>query len=179
VASVALVGLTRFVGYFEYLLLMRRQRARLRSPETEALRRLVPELPALFAEARSEDEVFKVLAAIGPRATLAAVELTASASKEPVIHRWEWKDASADASELVSARYPLGDDRSARADLRFRWRSATGDVSPQMEVLLQVFVDVVFSALVRVTSPLVAPVPVGLPAHASAERASQPAPVDA
>jgi len=179
VASVALIGLTRFVGYFEYLLLMRRQRARLRSPETEALRRLIPELPALFAEARSEDEIFKVLGAIGPRATLAAVELTASASKEPAIHRWEWKDAAADASDLVSARYPLGDDRSARADVRFRWRSATGDVSPQMEVLLQVFVDVVFSALVRVTSPLVAPMPLAVPVDASADRASQPVRVDA
>jgi UDP-GlcNAc:undecaprenyl-phosphate GlcNAc-1-phosphate transferase len=177
VASAALVGLTRFVGYFEYLLLMRRQRARLRSSETEALRRLIPEVPALFAAARSEDEVLAVLSAMGPRAELAAIELTESGVKKPT-NRWEWKGAVTDASELVSARYPLGDDRSARADLRFRWRSANGDVSPQMEVLLQVLVDVAFGALVRVTSPLVAPLPVASSATTPTERASQPAPVD-
>ncbi len=173
VASVVLVGLVRFLGYFEYLLLMRKQRARLRSPETEALRRVIPELPGLLAAARSEDEVFAVLAIVGERAELAAIELVASEAKRPM-HRWESSREAGDASERVSARYPLGEERLAQADLRFRWHSATGDVSPQMEVLLQVLVDVALAALLRVGSRVVAPVPVPL----EEERISQSARVD-
>jgi UDP-GlcNAc:undecaprenyl-phosphate GlcNAc-1-phosphate transferase len=155
VASLALMGLVRFVGYFEYLLLMRRQRARLRSAETEALRRLVRQLPALFEAVRSEDDVLAVLGSLGGAAGLAAIEVVESGGKR-AMHCWESKSPAVDVSELVSARYPLGDERLARADLRFRWRSATGDVSPQTEVLLQVLVDVVLEALVRVRSRLVA-----------------------
>jgi hypothetical protein len=64
-------------------------------------------------------------------------------------------------SELVSARYPLAESSLPRADLRFQWYSATGDVSPQMEVLLQVVVDVAHMSLLRVGSRLAVPAEVG------------------
>jgi UDP-GlcNAc:undecaprenyl-phosphate/decaprenyl-phosphate GlcNAc-1-phosphate transferase len=175
VASVVLVGLVRFLGYFEYLVLMRRQRARLRSPETESLRRLMPEVSGLFAVVRSEEEVFEVLTSVGERAKFAAIELVESGAKEPM-RRWASTHDAGDSFELVSARFPLGEDRLARGDLRFRWRSATGDVSPQMEVLLQVVVDVALLALVRVASRLVAPIPVAV--EGTPERISQPGQVD-
>jgi UDP-GlcNAc:undecaprenyl-phosphate GlcNAc-1-phosphate transferase len=173
VASVVLVGLVRFLGYFEYLLLMRRQRARLRSPETESLRRLIPELVALFAAAASEDDVFAVLATVGERAKLAAVEVVESGATTPS-HRWDSNRGVGDISEQVSAQYPLGEDRLARADLRFRWHSPTGDVSPQMEVLLQVLVDIALNALRGVGSRLVVPAALAV----EADRISQPARID-
>ncbi len=176
VASVVLVGLVRFVGYFEYLLLMVRQRARLRTPETEVLRRLVPELPGLFAQVRSEDDVFVALGPLVERAGVSSIELVESEGKQPA-KCWQSKEGPVDASETVSARFPLGADARARAELRFHWRSATGDVSPQMEVLLQVFVDVVLGALLRVNSRLVAPVPAS--SEVEPERSSHPARVDA
>jgi UDP-GlcNAc:undecaprenyl-phosphate GlcNAc-1-phosphate transferase len=175
VASVVVVGLVRFVGYFEYLLLMRRQRARLRTPETEALRRLVPQLTELFAAVNVEEELFAVLASLGERAELLAIDVLEVDTKEP-LHTWETDKGAIDASELVSARYPLGEDRFARADLRFRWRSAAGDVSPQMEVLLQVVADVVLGALVRLKSRFAPRTPEA--EMASTERVSRPLEVD-
>jgi UDP-GlcNAc:undecaprenyl-phosphate GlcNAc-1-phosphate transferase len=175
VASLVVMGLVRFVGYFEYLLLMRRQRARLRSPETEALRRIVPQLAELFAAVKGEDELFAALDSLGERAELIAIDILEVDSKKQ-IHQWTANNGGVDASELVSARYPLGEDRAARTDMRFRWRSARGDVSPQMEVLLQVVVDVVLSASVRLKSRL-APNTQELETL-SAERISRPIEVD-
>ena len=153
---------------------MRRQRARLRSPETEALRRVVPQLPALFGAANSDDDVFAALASVGESVDLAAIELVESGAKQPM-HRWESSRIVGDASELVSARYPLGDDRLSRADLRFRWRSATGDVSPQMEksLLQGSRRHRPFAALLRVASSFVAPAQASL--EGATERISQPA----
>jgi UDP-GlcNAc:undecaprenyl-phosphate/decaprenyl-phosphate GlcNAc-1-phosphate transferase len=175
VASAVLVGLVRFVGYFEYLLLMRRQRARLRSPETEALRKMVPQLAQLFEAPEDETEVFALLASVSETAELATVEVVEVGAKQP-LHRWEAGRGTVEVSELVSARYPLGEDHLARADLRIRWRSTAGDVSPQMEILLQVLVDIFTSALVRVRSSM-APRSPEIPGDA-AERVSRPAHVD-
>ena len=61
VASVVTIGVVRFVGYFEYLFLRRRQRARLRSRHAKLLRYLVPDAPALFSGARTEDDVWRIL----------------------------------------------------------------------------------------------------------------------
>ena len=43
-AAAALVGVVRFVGYFEYLHSARRQKARLRTPDTERVRSALPDL---------------------------------------------------------------------------------------------------------------------------------------
>jgi UDP-GlcNAc:undecaprenyl-phosphate GlcNAc-1-phosphate transferase len=175
VASAVLVGLVRFVGYFEYLLLMRRQRARSRSPEVDTLRRLVPDLRALFDAASTEDDVFEALERVGAVGKLTAVELVESGAKQP-LRRWATSEPVSDPSLVVSARYPLGDDFSSRADLRFRWESTTADVSPQMEVLLQVLVDVVLAALLRVGSRIATPLPVV--DDEAPQRASRPAHAD-
>ena len=177
VASVALLGLVRFVGYFEYLLLMRRQRARLRSPEAEALRALIPQVSELLSGVRSDDDVFMALRLICERCSLHGFEIVEPGGKQ-AIFRWQSPATTGDASEHVSARYPIGDEASARADLKFRWTSASADVSPQTEVLLQVVVDVVRGALLRTKSRL-APRLVPSPAPApSPDRSSQPVHVD-
>jgi hypothetical protein len=93
---------------------------------------------------------------VAETAELSALELVATEAKEP-LHRWASASIEGDVSEVVSARYPLGSDATSRADLRFRWRSEGRDVSPQMEILLQVVVDVVAASLIRVKSHLMSP----------------------
>src|SRR6185369_8423639 len=60
-ATAAMIGLARFVGYFEYLHLRVRQKARLRSRDTELLRYAVPELPRRLADATTEGAIFDAL----------------------------------------------------------------------------------------------------------------------
>ncbi|HSY23492.1 MAG TPA: MraY family glycosyltransferase [Polyangiaceae bacterium] len=179
VASVVLVGLVRFVGYFEYLFLMHRQRARVRSPDVEVLRRALPAVTGLFAAAMSEEAVWRVLEGVLVRADLAAVELRAAVPRESLAVRspaplkiWA-RDIELEPEVAVWAQFPIGEDRVARASLRFRWGNPTGEVPPQAEVLLQVMVDVITSALVRAGSafaPLPATAP--LPDRISSERIS-------
>lgn len=151
-ASVVVIGLVRFVGYFEYLFLIRRQRARLRSPETEALRRILPEAVSLFAAAASGDAVWQALQLVLERSGVARAELV-RVGGQTQLRAWDGAQDEHD-KDWVSARFPLGEERLARADLRFRWHSPSGDVTPQVEVLLQVLADVVAGALLRVNSPL-------------------------
>jgi UDP-GlcNAc:undecaprenyl-phosphate GlcNAc-1-phosphate transferase len=172
-ASVVVIGMIRFLGYFEYLVVMRRQRARIRSHDTEALRAVLLDVPAMLAVARDDDGAWAALEAIAQRALLDSVELVASDGTTP-IRAWASKDA-VDPSESVSAKFPVGEDRHARAQLKFRWNSTSGDVSPQMEVLLQVVTDMVARAFVRLGSRH-APEPAKLAEPVvSGDRVSRPA----
>jgi UDP-GlcNAc:undecaprenyl-phosphate GlcNAc-1-phosphate transferase len=167
VACVVMLGFVRFVGYFEYLHKGARQRARLRSRHAELLRRLLPEVPALFAAAQTEAEVLGAMGVVTRRAQLRSVEI-ARGPTEPSVVRWESNDDAGALHELVRASFPVGRDATARAHVRFAWHSDFGDVSPQSEVLLQVVVDVLEGALARVGSDLA---PVAPPRE---ERASRP-----
>jgi UDP-GlcNAc:undecaprenyl-phosphate GlcNAc-1-phosphate transferase len=179
VASAVLVGLVRFVGYFEYLFLMHRQRAHVRSADVEVLRRVLPGVPALFAVATSEDAVWRTLEGLLEPAGLVAVELRVAVPRESLMARavaplkaWA-RDVDLDPEVAVSTQFPIGEDRVARGSLRFRWCNASGEVTPQAEVLLQVLVDVIAGALVRVDSSF-APLPLSAPFanRASPERTS-------
>ncbi len=174
VASTVLIGLVRFVGYFEYLFLMRRQRARMRSPDAEALRRVLPTIPGLFAVAATDEAVWQILEELLPAAGIAAVEVVMVA--DPVHKKLLTWLAAPEGEAMASVRFPLGEDRLARAELRFRWSNATGDVSLQTEVLLQVIVDVVAGALTRANSPFASAPPLE---RASTDRLSSPQPVQA
>ncbi len=120
--------------------------------------------------------MFAALRGICEEGGLAAFEIVEPGEKGLLLGWRSSSPAMVDVSELVSARFPLGDEATARADLKFRWASATGDVSPQTEVLLQVVVDVVRGALLRTMSRL-APRPVPAPSP-SPDRSSQPVHVD-
>ncbi len=151
VASVVLIGLVRFVGYFEYLFLIRRQRAHMRSADTEALRRVLPEVQASFAAAPTDEAVWRMLEGFLTTAQISAMDVVAADGSSDG-KAWSLNVVT-DPEMTVSAQFPLGEERLARAKLRFRWSSPTGEVSPQTEILLQVLVDVVVGALVRVGSP--------------------------
>jgi UDP-GlcNAc:undecaprenyl-phosphate GlcNAc-1-phosphate transferase len=150
-ASIVVVGLVRFLGYFEYVLLMRRQRARLTEPDTEALRRMLPEAVTWFGAAATDEDVWRTLQRVLGIGNLAMAELVQHGLENQLS---AWAGVTPENPEMmVSARFPLGEDRLARAELRFRWWSPRSDVSPQAAALLQVLVDVITSALVRVNSP--------------------------
>jgi len=154
-ASLALVGLVRFVGYFEYLHLRIRQKARLRSRDAELLRHAVPKVPQAFAAARSEDELMDQLFAFAAESDLGDVEIFDTRDGgELRVRRWSGGEGEGSGRELVTALFPLGRDGIARASIRYGWQSDFGDVSPQSEILLQVTSDVLAENLSRLRSNL-------------------------
>jgi len=175
VASVVMLGFVRFVGYFDYLHTRARQRARLRSRHAEILRFLLPELPALFAAAETEAEVWKVMQALVQRGQLRFAELLPKGAQPTAITRWSNEEGlDPIGHELVRATYPIGREDLARAELRFGWHSDYGDVSPQSEVLLQVIVDLVEATLRRVGSEF-APVAPTAPQPSQPDKEAAPA----
>jgi UDP-GlcNAc:undecaprenyl-phosphate/decaprenyl-phosphate GlcNAc-1-phosphate transferase len=152
-ASAALVGLVRFVGYFEYVHLRIRQKARIRSRDAEMLRYAVPKIAQRFGAARTEDELMDALFAFAAECELGYVHLLDTRDGgERTAKRWNGPDS--DARNLVSALYPIGHDGIARASVRYGWRSDFDDVSPQSEILLQVVTDVLAENLARLRSTL-------------------------
>jgi UDP-GlcNAc:undecaprenyl-phosphate GlcNAc-1-phosphate transferase len=191
-ALAVLVGLVRFVGSFEAFLIQSRQKARLRARDSEFLRYALPRLPMRGTEACSEGELFEALAAFAAEADLRFVDVIARnlEDSDPRIDparlpkgdapafRWS-KDGldPAKMRDLVTARFPIGRDASARATLKFGWDSEYGDVNPQSEIILQVATDILEQNLVRLRSPL-APIAAEEPAAVSSRagaRPSQPA----
>jgi UDP-GlcNAc:undecaprenyl-phosphate GlcNAc-1-phosphate transferase len=168
-ATAALVGLVRFVGYFEYLHHRIRQKSRIRSRDTEVLRHAVPRLPGRFAELSTEAELVDELFEFAKESELGYVEiLDTQHGGERAVERWSTSERS--ARDLVSASYPLGRDGVALSTIRFGWRSDFGDVSPQSEILLQLVADLLTEHLARLHSPLVP-----APANAKGDRESAPA----
>ncbi len=173
-AVIAVVGLVRFLGYFEYLHSRVRQRSRFRSRDAEMLRFAIPKVPAAFAAASDEEELFDAVIAFAIDADLEQVDvLVPSSEGEERIFRYRKPDNLEDtgARGLLTARYPLGRDEAARAAVVFGWIGDTGDVAPQTEILLQVATDVLVQALTRLRSRL-APLPTAGPPHANAEDGS-------
>lgn len=157
-AGVALVGLVRFVGYFEYLHLRIRQKARIRSRDAEMLRFSVPRLPQRFAATRTEDELMDDLFAFAEENEIRYVEVfDTEGGGERSARRWSTSEGS--TRDMVTAMYPLGRDGLARASIRYGWHSDFGDVSPQSEILLQIASDLLAENLGRLRSRL-APVSV-------------------
>jgi UDP-GlcNAc:undecaprenyl-phosphate/decaprenyl-phosphate GlcNAc-1-phosphate transferase len=155
-ASVVLVGLVRFVGYFEYVHLRRRQEARILSRDTMRLRHLMPTLWKRLDAPTSRDELLDTLGHALQAAGIGFYTIVEKASGRPrVVFRWtNPSQTEAMHRDAVTARYPIGRDGLARADIEFGWLSEDGDVSPQMAILLQVVVDMLELNLRRVRSPL-------------------------
>jgi len=63
-------------------------------------------------------------------------------------------EEEAPRDELVSARFPIGNDHVARGMVVFRWRAQENQVNPQTEILLQLAVDGLADALGRARSAL-------------------------
>ncbi|MGZ3476437.1 MAG: GNVR domain-containing protein [Polyangiales bacterium] len=149
-AAAGMLGIVRFVGYFEHLHLVRRQRARIRTRHTDTLRRVVPKLALALQEAETEDEVLRLFDEHLEDAEVVCCDIVRREGDD-VERAWASPRFSSNRMvEYVSARFPLTEASSF--DARFRWLSEFGEVSPQTEILLQLAVDLVISALQRTSS---------------------------
>jgi UDP-GlcNAc:undecaprenyl-phosphate GlcNAc-1-phosphate transferase len=159
VASLVLIGLVKFVGYFEYLKPRAREQSRLRSRDGELLRYALPKAVRSLAGAQSEEELFAALGGVAAEAQLDlidVIELRGEGSEKPA-PRCVWQrypKAERRRDDLVAANFCIGPELKARATLCFRWESAAGEVTPQAEILLQVLVDIVAAELTRLRSRL-------------------------
>jgi UDP-GlcNAc:undecaprenyl-phosphate GlcNAc-1-phosphate transferase len=161
VSSAVIMAIVRFVGYFEYVLLLRTQRAKLRAPHTEGLRHGVPEALIRLRQAGDEREVWEALEAFVKDARLRSAELCKIEKVDdgPEGEAVPWSThgrTSLDGGEesfLVVARYAIGPESRARANLSFSWNGDMNDVLPQDDILMQLVVDAATQALERVYSP--------------------------
>jgi UDP-GlcNAc:undecaprenyl-phosphate GlcNAc-1-phosphate transferase len=164
--SIVLVGLVRFVGYFEYLHVLRRQKARLYDDRTENLRRRVPELLIRLNQADNEDEVLTVLRQSAQVGVFERLEIDNGAG---VVQPLDSMPPPSGERDLVRATYPIGAEGRAHSRVRFLWQGEEAHVSPEVAILLQLLVDALTSALERCGSPLVpSPLAASLPMHAPA-----------
>lgn len=171
--SAVFIGLVRAVGYFGYVHRRRRQRERLRPRDSELLRRIVPTLPARFEKARTQADVMATLTECGIEAGLCYIDiLSQEDDASPVFHWTNPQESTTFGPDVLSARYPIGRDDLARADIKFGFRSDFGDVCPQTEVLLQVVTDILEANLVRVRSRLA---PAAQQVHENEAAETQPA----
>lgn len=176
-ATVVMLGLVRFVGYFSYSMFARRQRSRMRSRDTELLRRLMPGLAARFGATTSERALLDEWLAFAADAELAAFELRRLDRvnvEEPVL---EWADRRSDARRVVATMvYPIGTDALARAELEISAANEFEDdqVPPQTEILLQLATDMLAENLLRLGSalaPRVSQVPASMRGREKADAA--------
>ncbi|MFW6067496.1 MAG: glycosyltransferase family 4 protein [Myxococcota bacterium] len=172
VLTVVLIGIVRFVGYFEYVFLRRRQKMRLHSRSTERLRRNVPALLRRLSDAGDLDGVVRELKRFAERTELVSVELKQAGD---AAMSWSRHDAALprDSRDLVSATFPLP-AAGGNAAVTFRWLSDDGDVSPQADILLQLATDALDAELARLH---VAPAAAASEAAQEQERPSRPTPM--
>ncbi|MFO0594797.1 MAG: MraY family glycosyltransferase [Myxococcaceae bacterium] len=153
--SAVLFGLIRFIGYFEYLMVLGRQNKRIRSRHVEWLRKVVLKVPAQFGGAKTEGELFQQVQWLAREARLDAVELRQGTT---LVEKWAGDDYQDMAQrDVTQAAFGLFADA---CELKFAWKSEFGDVPPQMDILLQLVVDQFEEHLRRVESKLV---PVSVP----------------
>jgi UDP-GlcNAc:undecaprenyl-phosphate GlcNAc-1-phosphate transferase len=149
-ATVAVVVLVRFVGYFDYLLILRRERTRQRSPDAQILLQAIPDVLVQLSTAPTETDALRAMTRMVERGCLVSAEVV---TRNPSATHWSWPPKPpVVAPKVVTTRFPLGADALARADLRVDWESASGIVTPQSEVLLQLVADALAKALSRTTS---------------------------
>jgi UDP-GlcNAc:undecaprenyl-phosphate GlcNAc-1-phosphate transferase len=146
-ATLVVVTISRFVGYFEYLLLLRGQHPRAWDRHSRLLRDAMPEMARRLSEARSEPDVFAALEQLTALAQLDSanivpVDVDAKVSVQP----------PAEIDERVALLFAIGPDATAQSAICFRWRPEDGRVSPQAETLLQIVADLAASVLSRVGS---------------------------
>jgi len=152
--SLVFVGFVRFLGYFEYLHFRKRQRARLRDPFTENLRRVVPRLIVSLSKASTEDGALNILERLTTETPMLCVEVLAPPEAESPSRLWSAAIADCTRRDLAEIVFPIGPESSAIASLRFRFNCDMEDPAPQVEMLLQILVDELSGVLLAFGSGL-------------------------
>jgi len=167
--SLVFVGFVRFLGYFEYLHFRKRQRARLRDPFTENLRRLVPRLIVSLSRASSEQAALDILERLTTETSMLWVEVLAPPANEKHARCWRAPGADSTQRDLIEVVFPIGSEANPIASLRFRWSCDMEDPAPQVDMLLQILVDELSFVLLAFGSSLL-PVPQRAESGLAAER---------
>jgi len=154
--SLVFVGFVRFLGYFEYLHFRKRQRARLRDPFTENLRRVIPGLIVSLSKTSSEEEALSILERLTTETTISCVEVLATRGVDLRSRRWTARGADCTSRDLVEMVFPIGPEVSSIATVRFRWSSEMEDPAPQVDILLQILVDELSGMLLAFDSNFIA-----------------------
>jgi len=153
--SLVFVGFVRFLGYFEYLHFRKRQRARLRDPFTENLRRVIPRLIVSLSRASSENAALAILERLTTETSMLCVEVLAPTETETRTLCWRAAGADCSRRDLAEITFPIGPEANATARLRFRWSCDMEDPAPQVDMLLQILVDELSGVLLAFESSLV------------------------
>jgi hypothetical protein len=141
--SLAVIGVVRSMGNLQVALQRWRRRERVRPAGVDRLRNVVPEALQRIAGAREVSDLSALLEEFGTTALFAAIELEASDTDQLPAFVWSTPEDTSAASagrELVNASYPLP-AAGPRAMLRFAWVTEQGDVTPELDILLQLVVD--------------------------------------
>jgi len=152
--SLVFIGFVRFLGYFEYLHFRNRQKARLRDPFTENLRRVIPKLIVSLSRTSDEDSALDVLSRLTTETPISCVEVVPSGGDSRQWRSWNAPDAEPAKRDLIEMAFPIGRGSEAVASVRFRWSSDLDDPAPQVDVLLQILVDELSCSLLAFGSRL-------------------------
>ncbi|MDP9152439.1 MAG: undecaprenyl/decaprenyl-phosphate alpha-N-acetylglucosaminyl 1-phosphate transferase [Myxococcota bacterium] len=155
-ATLAVVAIVRFAGYFESVTLALRRSPHVWNVQAQRLRSALPETVSRLAIARNDRDVIEALDALCKGAGLARVEIVAhdaTVSRPP-------------PGDLLVRQYGAGSPAAAQSAVRFAWSGTAEESSPQSDVMLQIIVDLVTAAFVRYGSrhapraPVTVPTPV-------------------
>lgn len=148
-AVLTLVGITRFAGYFEVIVLRRQQRSRLLCAPADVLRKGLPAVVLTTQTASSALMVWAALERLLANGHFVYAEY--SPQGEGPVWKWESHDHVRRDGKLHESTFPVRLFPGApEGTLRFGCISEEPDLPPQVEILLQVITDVVEAALTRV-----------------------------
>jgi UDP-GlcNAc:undecaprenyl-phosphate GlcNAc-1-phosphate transferase len=153
-SSVVLFALVRAAGYFEYLRHHMRRRGRHHSPRAEAVRRALPEFAERMASTTDEAQVRAALEGLAKLLRFQRVTIHERATDPRAASLRPGARKRRDV-DVLEVSVPIGAEGEALADVLFVWPASEGAATPEMEILLELLVDVVERALVRVGSALV------------------------
>lgn len=145
---VFLVGIVRFVGYFNASFVSSSTLAR--DAFTERLRRGVPSVLTRFASAPSADDVRPILERFADEHKLLAVGAVAKEAGRLAPFRWETLRVEKNTfREAVCAKFRVVDANGIECELEFLWDSPDATVAPRAEILLQLVADAAENLLQR------------------------------
>jgi UDP-GlcNAc:undecaprenyl-phosphate GlcNAc-1-phosphate transferase len=145
-ASLVLVILVRFTGYFGDMLRAGRPGTRTYDAVTQRLRSEFPQLLLALREVRTERETLVLLGTVAELCNCEGWELVT----DTLTHR----NGSTETSNGARVSFPLGVELNARARFDLFWETVDQHPSPQVDILLQVLVDAAVHALKRCRSSL-------------------------
>jgi UDP-GlcNAc:undecaprenyl-phosphate GlcNAc-1-phosphate transferase len=150
--TVAVFGIIRSISNFDVALQRWRMRVRVRTALVERLRQLVPSTLAQLSAAREVRDVTGLLVEFAKHAQLELIEMIGT-DTGIAIEPFSWSrqaPAQLALTPAVSANYslpPLG----VAANLQFGWVSESGEVNPEVDILLQLIADACAQRIARLS----------------------------